>query len=686
MSPYIFYFLFHTMKKIFLGLFLLLSFSSLFTQANYTQSELEKAVDWMYENGLTRYNTISEFMPNDPMNREQAAKFFAVLATQVYSKSFTWSQSCSFLDITKADTTLRESIISACNLWIFKWYKKSFDPKRQLSNAESLAVLTRLIDYTPNENMTPRYTNYYTQLSIRWVIDANSLNIKSISLASNKVTRGEVALMIYKTYKKSPIIKDIKEQIPDDSWYLEELEENQGEEIADLNPSWSISFNHDFSQATNISSQEKETIINAFNLAFGNVLNNLKNEWVIDDSDITTIKEKAIKHISNMAAAWHQQSISSTKILNNQAVQYTEHWSFAYKIPSVSNLEKYYTSKLMQATLYHEMWHYVDTVKNQFADDFYFICRSNITNYWFWWTLKSTCTNASFVHSLNYCFWIFCTANFYSKTSPLEDFAETFAFNFYSLQDFENKENIKGYSEQIINNLFNDKIDYMNDLKNKSYPDLLYCEVNEHTENNQCVANTKSCNWTNEYGNQYWNTNTLSWWACSQYSSSTENTTTESYTSNDPCSTPTNTLTYQIMCKDTNGCRVYDQHFENWECTENTKSCEEFEWWVWRQTRTSNTRWSCQLISCKLWYIMDGNQCTPNPTYCPTWQHKENDVCISNTKACSIDHGVGTQTRFASTNARAPCSNLTCDEWYYSYWVSVPDTAWRYEFSCEPIQ
>jgi hypothetical protein len=40
------------------------------------REELQKAISWMYDNGMTRYNDPVSFMASSPINREQAAKFF----------------------------------------------------------------------------------------------------------------------------------------------------------------------------------------------------------------------------------------------------------------------------------------------------------------------------------------------------------------------------------------------------------------------------------------------------------------------------------------------------------------------------------------------------------------------------------------------------------------------------------
>ena len=37
-------------------------------------TELEKAIYWMYKNGLTQYDTLSGYRPQDPLLREEATK------------------------------------------------------------------------------------------------------------------------------------------------------------------------------------------------------------------------------------------------------------------------------------------------------------------------------------------------------------------------------------------------------------------------------------------------------------------------------------------------------------------------------------------------------------------------------------------------------------------------------------
>ena len=163
------------------------------------KEELQKAITWMYDNGMTRYNEPVSFMANDPINREQAAKFFWVLAETLYQKEKNETQNCQFSDLRSADPTLQNNIIQACQMWLFQWYAGKYDPKTNLTNAQALAVLSRIVNGKLNENLRPRYRNYYQSNNLWKYVFTNGLKIWSIWLAERQATRGEIAVMIYKT-------------------------------------------------------------------------------------------------------------------------------------------------------------------------------------------------------------------------------------------------------------------------------------------------------------------------------------------------------------------------------------------------------------------------------------------------------------------------------------------------------
>lgn len=161
--------------------------------------ELQKAITRMYENWMTKFNNPISFMADWAINREQAAKFFWVLAETIYNKEANKENLCKFSDILSADPTLQENIVQSCELWLFQWHNWIFDPKTNLTNAQALAVLSRIVNGKLDENFQPWYSNYYRSDNLWKYVLANWLRIWSISSAEKEATRWEIAIMIYRT-------------------------------------------------------------------------------------------------------------------------------------------------------------------------------------------------------------------------------------------------------------------------------------------------------------------------------------------------------------------------------------------------------------------------------------------------------------------------------------------------------
>jgi len=161
--------------------------------------ELQNAITWMYENWMTKFDNPISFMADWAINREQAAKFFWVLAETIYKKEANKENLCKFSDILSADPTLQENIVQSCELWLFQWHNWIFDPKTNLTNAQALAVLSRIVNGKLDENFQPWYSNYYRSDNLWKYVLANWLRIWSISSAEKEATRWEIAIMIYRT-------------------------------------------------------------------------------------------------------------------------------------------------------------------------------------------------------------------------------------------------------------------------------------------------------------------------------------------------------------------------------------------------------------------------------------------------------------------------------------------------------
>lgn len=159
-------------------------------ETSTSSEELQTAVAWMYSKWLTSKSTVADYLPNNTMTREEASKFFSVFAKTIYNKSEGSATSCSFSDIKRADSTLRDSITSACRLGIFQWYKNTFTPLDKLTKAQAITVLMRVMVGKLVEPSKAFYTNYY-------------LKAKEFKLTENinvnaNITRWEAAILLYK--------------------------------------------------------------------------------------------------------------------------------------------------------------------------------------------------------------------------------------------------------------------------------------------------------------------------------------------------------------------------------------------------------------------------------------------------------------------------------------------------------
>lgn len=183
-------------------------------EKTYTRKsdELKDAIQWMYDNWLTMYNTLPDFLPYNEITREQASKFFVEFAVKVLWKNRWNIYSYNiFSDIDKADPTLKDHIIYANNMWLFKWSNWRFMPFNKLTKAQAIAVVIRMVDWYLDESWTTPYdlnkwtwyaryseyvsrANYSYNLNERWVY--NNFD----TLDKQNITRWDVAILLYDMY------------------------------------------------------------------------------------------------------------------------------------------------------------------------------------------------------------------------------------------------------------------------------------------------------------------------------------------------------------------------------------------------------------------------------------------------------------------------------------------------------
>lgn len=165
---------------------------------NHT-NELADSITWLYQNGLTRFSNTSTFHPEDTLLREQASKFFSEFLLRVKpSTKYNETKNCIFSDISFADSSLQNSILNVCKLEVMWWSKGFFNPKKTLTYAQALAVIIRIVDGQQNEEIQPRYQNYYQLALEHGLLNSFPTDIKSN--IDKPAKRGDVAILLYRTF------------------------------------------------------------------------------------------------------------------------------------------------------------------------------------------------------------------------------------------------------------------------------------------------------------------------------------------------------------------------------------------------------------------------------------------------------------------------------------------------------
>ena len=118
------------------------------------KSEIEQAINWMYDKWLTVFNEPISFHAYNWLRRDEAAKFFVKYAKEVMGMIPDYSkQWCSFKDLDQAWSDLKDIIVESCQLWLFQWNKWKFMPTQQLTNAQAITVFMRLREWYKDESL-----------------------------------------------------------------------------------------------------------------------------------------------------------------------------------------------------------------------------------------------------------------------------------------------------------------------------------------------------------------------------------------------------------------------------------------------------------------------------------------------------------------------------------------------------
>ncbi len=159
----------------------------------YTGTEFQKALAWMYANGLTKYSNETDYRADDGLTREEAAKIIGqAFVTLGYSQE-TKNNSCNFTDSSEMDPTLANFILNSCKRGIFKGTTDNkFLPTEKLTRPQAMALLVRIFEgKVSNESRIPRWGDYYVKGQAMWLTTLNNQ-----TAFDSYITRREMAIYI----------------------------------------------------------------------------------------------------------------------------------------------------------------------------------------------------------------------------------------------------------------------------------------------------------------------------------------------------------------------------------------------------------------------------------------------------------------------------------------------------------
>ena len=159
-------------------------------------SEMEEAVQWMYNAWMTKFNEPNSFMATKSLRRDEASKFFVRFAKDILWKTPDTSKDCKFSDLDKAWSDLKWEIVEACQLWLFQWAKWKFMPEQQLTNAQAITVFMRMFEWYKDESWTHFANEYYTSAHDKGFLKDTPLDY--MTNFWNETTRWDVAKMLFR--------------------------------------------------------------------------------------------------------------------------------------------------------------------------------------------------------------------------------------------------------------------------------------------------------------------------------------------------------------------------------------------------------------------------------------------------------------------------------------------------------
>lgn len=165
----------------------------------FIDEELNQAIELLHSYGVTKFNNSDNFMPEQAIRRDEAAKMFVKFYEELLEE---WEiqesiNSCDFSDLSIARPDLPDLIQSSCEYWLFKWYQWKFMPTDNITNWQAVVVLIRLLDWMQDEESVDHYAQNYMELAEeRELLDGLNINLEKYR--DLPATRKSIAKLLYR--------------------------------------------------------------------------------------------------------------------------------------------------------------------------------------------------------------------------------------------------------------------------------------------------------------------------------------------------------------------------------------------------------------------------------------------------------------------------------------------------------
>ncbi len=188
------------MKKLFSLFTALVIFASSFTAFpiwNANAQAFPTVLEWMFSNGLTRYDQVDQFRPYDSITRGEAAKFVNSYAQLIWAvKNY---NQCAFSDIEWYDYTLVPHILEACQYGLLKGSQWRFMPNNGITEAQAITVVMRTLSWFMDETKDLRRRSYAEAGRTLGILGNENMQ----QLDSVQITRQKLGTRFYKAAQLS---------------------------------------------------------------------------------------------------------------------------------------------------------------------------------------------------------------------------------------------------------------------------------------------------------------------------------------------------------------------------------------------------------------------------------------------------------------------------------------------------